>query len=118
MNRLSLVTATDVQQQLADAVRERRKRMKLSRRLYEARKQLCRDHNIERIIIGGRIPGYSQHAASLSASEYVERVITKALYDPVLTAQISNGFALQGLSPNYLPTDGDSRGCWRDVRRR
>jgi ribosomal protein S18 acetylase RimI-like enzyme len=94
--------------------------MKLSRRLYEARKQLCRDHNIERIIVGGRIPGYSQHAASLSASEYVERVITKALYDPVLTAQISNGFALQGLIPNYLPTDDDSCGYatfleWRNL---
>ncbi|MGB3917995.1 XRE family transcriptional regulator [Thiothrix litoralis] len=37
MNRLSLVTATDVQQQLADAVRERRKRMKLSRRLLAER---------------------------------------------------------------------------------
>ena len=32
--------------------------MKLSRRLYDARRQLARDHNLRGIIIGGRIPGY------------------------------------------------------------
>ncbi len=79
--------------------------LRLSRRLYEARKELARQHNLQRIIIGGRIPGYAAHADQMSAREYVDRVIAKELYDPVLTAQISNGFALQGLIPNYLPAD-------------
>ena len=94
--------------------------MKLSRRLYDARKQLCRDRNIERIIIGGRIPGYGAHADDLSATEYVERVMEKALHDPVLTAQVANGFALQGLIPDYFPSDEASRGYatfleWRNL---
>ena len=70
--------------------------MRLSRRLYEARKELCREKNLARMIIGGRIPGYGKVADQMNARAYIERVIEKALYDPVLTAQVSNGFALQG----------------------
>lgn len=84
--------------------------LKLSRRLYEARKQLARARNIRRIIVAGRIPGYGAHADSMSASEYADRVIAKKLYDPVLTAQLANGFALRGLIPDYLPSDQASRG--------
>ncbi|MEZ6119967.1 MAG: GNAT family N-acetyltransferase [Pirellulaceae bacterium] len=84
--------------------------MKLSRRLYDARKELCRHKNLARIIIGGRIPGYDKYADEMSAREYVDRVTEKELYDPVLTAQLSNGFALQGLIPDYFPSDKASRG--------
>jgi len=84
--------------------------MKLSRRLYGARKQLARDRNLRGIIIGGRIPGYGQHADAMSAGEYVEKVISKSLVDPVLTPQLSNGFVLKGLIPGYFPGDAASRG--------
>lgn len=94
--------------------------MKLARRLYDARKELCRDRNLARMIIGGRIPGYGQYADKLSAREYVEQVSEKAIYDPVLTAQLANGFALQGLIPDYFPSDDASRGYatsleWRNL---
>jgi predicted amidohydrolase/GNAT superfamily N-acetyltransferase len=84
--------------------------LKLARRLYEARKELVRERNLRSIIIGGRIPGYGKHADRLSAREYVEKVIAKELYDPVLTAQLANGFVLRRLIPNYLPQDEESRG--------
>lgn len=84
--------------------------MKLARRLYDARKSLCRERNLARIIVGGRIPGYGAHADAMSAREYVERVIDKTFVDPVLTVQIANGFTLRGLIPNYLPSDVESRG--------
>lgn len=84
--------------------------MKLSRRLYDARKELCRERNLARIIIAGRIPGYRQYADRMTAREYVDDVVKKTIYDPVLTAQLSNGFALQGLIPNYFPADVDSCG--------
>ncbi len=83
---------------------------RLSRRLYDARKQLVRRLNLSRIIIGGRIPGYQQHADEMTADEYVERVQSKELYDPVFTAQVANGFELRRLIPNYLPGDQESRG--------
>jgi len=84
--------------------------LKLSRRLYEARKELARKMNLSRIVIGGRIPGYGDHARELSAREYVERVMDKSLVDSVLTAQVANGFVLKQLVPNYFPGDTDSRG--------
>ncbi len=79
--------------------------MKLSRRLYDARKQLCHERNLARFIIAGRIPNYHKYADRISARQYIERVLQKDIYDPVLTAQLSNGFAVKGLIPNYLPSD-------------
>lgn len=84
--------------------------LKLARRLYDERKRLCREHNLSRIIIGGRIPGYGQHARKLKAREYVEKVMDKSLVDPVLTTQLSNGFVLKQLIPDYFPSDSESRG--------
>lgn len=84
--------------------------MRLSRRLYDARKNYCRVNGIRRIIIGGRLPGYHKHADKLEPTEYIDRVVSKALYDQVLTAQLANGFALQGLIPDYLPSDRESCG--------
>jgi predicted amidohydrolase/GNAT superfamily N-acetyltransferase len=94
--------------------------MKLSRRLYDARKELCRGKNLASMIIAGRIPNYGRHADEMTAREYVENVIDKTIYDPVLTAQLANGFALQGLIPNYFPSDTASRGYatfleWRNL---
>ena len=84
--------------------------LKLARRLYEARKQLARARNIRRIIVAGRVPGYGQHSKDMTATEYADHVIAKKLFDPVLTVQISNGFSLKGLIPNYFPADTDSGG--------
>jgi len=84
--------------------------LKLARRLYEERKRLCRERNLQRIVIGGRIPGYGAHAKKLSAREYVEKVMDKSLVDPVLTTQLANGFVLRELIPDYFPTDSESRG--------
>ncbi len=84
--------------------------MKLARRLYEARKELCRHHNLTRMVIGGRIPGFAARRDNMTAKQYVEKVIDKTLYDPVLTMQLANGFQLKELVPDYLPSDEDSAG--------
>ncbi|MCL4115110.1 UNVERIFIED_CONTAM: hypothetical protein GTU68_017334 [Idotea baltica] len=94
--------------------------MKLSRRLYDGRKELCREKNLAGIIIGGRIPGYGKHADDMTAREYVDAVAERHLFDPVLTAQLANGFALQGLIPGYFPSDSASCGYatfleWRNL---
>ncbi len=83
---------------------------KFSRRLYNARKDLVRRLNLSRILVGGRIPGFHKHADTLSPREYVEKVMEKAIFDPVLTAQIANGFVMKGLIPDYLPDDTESCG--------
>lgn len=84
--------------------------MRLARRLYDVRKQIAKKYNLMRIILGGRIPGYGKHADEMSAREYAEKVINKVLIDPVLTTQLSNGFVLKRLIPDYMTSDSESRG--------
>jgi len=84
--------------------------MKLARRLYDARKQLSRDRNLRRIVIGGRMPGYASYKESISAREYVDKVSERSIFDPVLTVQLANGFVLQKLLKAYLKDDHDSSG--------
>jgi GNAT superfamily N-acetyltransferase len=84
--------------------------LKLARRLYNERKELARKMNLMRIIIGGRIPGFSKYSQEMTAREYVDKVVTKILVDPVLTTQLANGFVLKRLIPNYLTSDQASLG--------
>lgn len=84
--------------------------MRLGRRLYDARKELCRKFNLKAIIAGGRIPGYHDYADTMSPDEYIEKVKAKEVYDPVLSFQLSNDFEVQGVLEGYLPEDKDSSG--------
>jgi predicted amidohydrolase/GNAT superfamily N-acetyltransferase len=84
--------------------------LKLARRLYDARKQLVREWDLQRIIVGGRIPGYGKYVDQMSAREYVEAVMNKQIMDPVLTVQFGNGFVLRRLISDYLWEDEASHG--------
>lgn len=84
--------------------------LRLGRRLYEARKELCRNLNLRAIVAGGRIPNYGEHAAQMSPQQYVEKVKSKDLYDPILTFQLSNGFDVTQILKAYLPEDKESHG--------
>ncbi len=84
--------------------------MKLATRLYEARKELARERNLMRIVIGGRLPGYRNYKDKLSINQYVDRVTSKAIFDPVLTPQLSNGFSLKKVIKEYLDEDKESGG--------
>ncbi|WP_088102716.1 bifunctional GNAT family N-acetyltransferase/carbon-nitrogen hydrolase family protein [Halalkalibacter urbisdiaboli] len=81
------------------------RRMKIGRRLYEARKDLARELNLKSIIIGGRIPNYYKYADKLTPRQYVEEVSFHNIYDPVLTFQVMNGFTLKRINQNYLEDD-------------
>ncbi|TKD68650.1 bifunctional GNAT family N-acetyltransferase/carbon-nitrogen hydrolase family protein [Pseudalkalibacillus hwajinpoensis] len=85
------------------------RRMKIGKRLYDARKDLARELNVKSIIIGGRIPNYHKHSDEMKASEYVEEVKFQNIYDPVLTFQLMNGFNVMRINPNYLPDDKASK---------
>ncbi|MBU1299872.1 MAG: GNAT family N-acetyltransferase [Bacteroidetes bacterium] len=84
--------------------------MRLARRLYDARKKIAREKNLMRIVLGGRIPGYHKYAEQMTAREYVDKVISKTLIDPVLTIQLSNGFVLKRLIKSYMDADKESMG--------
>ena len=84
--------------------------MRLGRRLYEARKELCQNLNLKAIVAGGRIPNYQNHADKLTPQAYIEQVKRKELYDPILTFQLSNEFDVKRVIKGYLPEDKESHG--------
>lgn len=84
--------------------------LRLGRRLYDSRKELCRSLNLKAIVAGGRIPGYEGYAKELSPHEYIEKVSRKEIYDPILTFQLSNEFEVKRLLTKYLPADKESLG--------
>src|SRR5690606_7241611 len=59
------------------AVDPRHRGMKLSRRLYDARKQYIMEHNLRGMIIGGRMPGFHRYAGRMSPREYLAKVFEK-----------------------------------------
>lgn len=83
--------------------------LRLGRRLYDARKELCENLNLRAIVIGGRIPNYKDHSDALSPREYIEKVKMKEIYDPTLTFQLSNDFHVKKILENYLPGDTESK---------
>jgi predicted amidohydrolase len=82
--------------------------LRLGRRLYDYRKELCERLNLRGIAFGGRIPNYSKYADSLSPKEYIEKVRRKEIHDPVLNFQISNDFHPSKVLKGYLAGDNES----------
>jgi predicted amidohydrolase/ribosomal protein S18 acetylase RimI-like enzyme len=83
--------------------------MRLGRRLYDARKELCEKLNLKGIIVGGRIPGYAEHAGEMTPNEYIARVQRRELVDKVLTFQLANDFHPKRALRNYMPEDSRSK---------
>ena len=83
--------------------------MRLGRRLYDARKELCENLNLRAIMAGGRIPNYSNYAGQITPREYINKVNRKEIYDPTLTFQLSNNFHVKKILKNYLPDDEESK---------
>ncbi|WP_312746981.1 bifunctional GNAT family N-acetyltransferase/carbon-nitrogen hydrolase family protein [Sphingobacterium multivorum] len=82
--------------------------LRLGRRLYDARKELCEQMNLKCIVAGGRIPNYHNYADKMSPRVYIEKVKRKEIYDPTLTFQLSNDFHVKKILKHYLPEDAES----------
>ena len=82
--------------------------LRLGRRLYDYRKDLCEKLNLKGIVFGGRIPEYHIYAASLSPKQYIEKVRKKEIHDPVLDFQMSNDFHPVRIIKGYLEGDKES----------
>lgn len=82
--------------------------MRLARRLYNARKELCETLNLKSIIAGGRLPNYKQFSDTLTTKEYIDRVKLKEVYDPTLSFQLANDFHVVKILKAYLPGDKES----------
>ena len=88
--------------------------LRLGRRMYEYRKELCEKLNLKAIMFGGRLPNYHKYADRMRPKEYIDKVRKREIYDPVLLFQLSNDFHVaqgdaqlpaqrRGVAPFRLP---------------
>lgn len=82
--------------------------LRLGRRLYDYRKELCERLNLRSIMFGGRIPNYHKYASSMTPKQYIEAVKRKEIEDPVLNFQMSNDFHPSKILKGYLEGDDAS----------
>ena len=82
--------------------------LRLGRRLYDYRKELCENLNLKAIVFGGRLPNYHKFQDRYTPKEYLEKVKTKEIHDPVLNFQISNDFHPVRVLKGYLEGDTQS----------
>ncbi len=83
--------------------------LRLGRRLYDARKEVCEQLNLKAIVFAGRIPSYNLYSDDLSPKQYIDKVRLKELHDPVLSFQLSNDFHVMRVMKNYLEGDKESQ---------
>ena len=89
-------------------IRPKFRGLRLGRRLYDYRKELCERLNLKGIVFGGRIPNYYKYADKISPKEYIQKVRTKEIHDPVLDFQLSNDFHPAKILKGYLEGDNES----------
>jgi predicted amidohydrolase len=96
------------------------RRLRIGRRFYGVRRELCENFGLKGIVFGGRMPGYARREKEYSKpADYLAAVIEKRIKDPVLNFQLSQNFEPISVLENYLPADRDSRGfathmLWRN----
>lgn len=79
--------------------------LRLGRRLYDFRKDLCENLNLRAIFIGGRMPNYHKYSEKLTPRKYLEKVRSREIHDHVLNYQLSNDFHPVRILSDYLEGD-------------
>ena len=82
--------------------------LRLGRKLYDYRKELCEKLNLRGIAFGGRIPNFHKYSKEMTPKEYIDKVRRKEIHDPVLNFQISNDFHPVRILKGYLEGDNAS----------
>jgi len=90
-------------------IRPKFRGLRLGRRLYGYRKELCEKLNLKGIVFGGRIPNYHKFSDKMSPREYIDKVRKKEIHDPVLDFQLSNDFHPVRIIRGYLEGDKESQ---------
>lgn len=60
------------------------------------------EKGLDRLIGGGRMPGYHKHAEKESAEGYIEKVVSGEFYDPVISFLLKCGRLPVAVVENYL----------------
>ncbi|MFM1814432.1 MAG: Hydrolase YhcX [Pseudomonadota bacterium] len=87
------------------------RRLRIGQRLYDERRRLCENLELQGIVFGGRMPGLSRRIKQVGSAEaYLEEAQARNVRDPVIAFHLANGFVPIGVLANYLPSDKQSLG--------
>ncbi|MBO2946070.1 GNAT family N-acetyltransferase [Paenibacillus sp. F411] len=83
-------------------VRPRFRKLGLGKWLLQALYHVTVELDLNRLLGGGRMPGYQEHAADLTAAQYVDEVVSGRIKDPVITFLLRCGRTPAGIAADYL----------------
>ncbi|MFC7373192.1 GNAT family N-acetyltransferase [Fictibacillus iocasae] len=83
-------------------IRPAYRKFKLGAALMQAMYETVVHMKLDRLLGGGRMPGYHMHAGQLTAQQYVDQVISGELKDPVISFLLKCGRTPVTLVENYL----------------
>lgn len=89
-------------------VRPSFRKLDLGKWLMQSMYEVVVHKNLDRLLGGGRMPGYYKYYEKLSADEYLQAVIEGEIKDPVITFLLRCGRTPIGIQENYLE-DEESR---------
>ena len=78
------------------------RRQGIGKALYELRKDVVRRFGKKGIVAGGYMVGFGDRKDTMSAAEYIDRVVSGDIYDATLSFQIENGFEVRGVLKGYV----------------
>ncbi|HSI67028.1 MAG TPA: GNAT family N-acetyltransferase [Planococcus sp. (in: firmicutes)] len=81
------------------------RKMDLGKLLMQAMYERVIQDNLDRVLGGGRMPGYHRHAGELDPEQYIQQVIEGKLKDPVITFLLRTGRTPVNLVAGYLDDD-------------
>ncbi|MEK4975725.1 GNAT family N-acetyltransferase [Bacillus sp. FSL K6-6540] len=83
-------------------VRPRFRKLGLGKWLIQSLYHVTVERGLDRLLGGGRMPGYHRHAHEMSAVEYLDAVVRGDLKDPVITFLLRCGRTPVGVAAEYL----------------
>jgi len=92
------------------SVHPERRRMGIGKKIYAARRRLCRDLGLVRVRAAARLGGYHRVAQRLTPEDYVVQVINGELTDPTLSFQLREGFRVIAVVREHQDGDPESHG--------
>lgn len=86
----------------------------LAHALTDQTRYLVEEEQLWRMVGASRLPGYAKHCATMGIEQYFDEVTKGALFDPVLSLHLKDGWTAVKPIQGYLQHDEDSAG-WAAV---
>jgi hypothetical protein len=75
---------------------------------------LVQEEQLWRMVGASRLPGFGKHAQTMNIKQYVDKVLSGQMFDPVLSIHIKDGWMAVKPILGYLQHDEESAG-WAEV---